>query len=133
MVRRFRKGKRARGEAGAPAEARQSAPLEALPRADNVPRYTSYQYCADTNAPLHDEVRRQLLYADQEGEMRAASDEEGEESGESDADEETLASPPTPTTESTSNAGNGKCRKCRKHTNPKPAGRLGERATERAG
>ena len=38
--------------------------------------------------------------------MRAASDEEGEESGESDADEETLASPPTPTTESTSNAGN---------------------------
>ena len=106
VVRRFRKGKRARGEAGAPAEARQSAPLEALPRADNVPRYTSYQYCADTNAPLHDEVRRQLLYADQEGEMRAASDEEGEESGESDADEETLASPTTPTTESTSNAGN---------------------------
>ena len=108
VVRRFRK-EQARARAAKRARPRrrgQSAPLEALPRADNVPRYTSYQYCADTNAPLHDEVRRQLLYADQEGEMRAASDEEGEESGESDADEETLASPTTPTTESTSNAGN---------------------------
>ena len=118
VVRRFRKGKRARGAAGAPAEARQSAPLEALPRADNVPRYTSYQYCADTNAHVHDEVRRRLLYADQEGEMRAASDEEGEESGESDADEETLASPTTPTTESTSPAGNT-------HTIRSPAGGSG--------
>jgi hypothetical protein len=90
-----------------------------------VPRYTSYQYCADTNAHVHDEVRRRLLYADQEGEMRAASDEEGEESGESDADEETLASPTTPTTPtttSTSPAGNTR-------GTSKP-GRLGERATD---
>ena len=31
----------------------------------------AYQYCADTNAPLHDEVRRQLLYADRERRRRA--------------------------------------------------------------
>ena len=73
---------------GASAETRQAAPLEALPRADNVPRYTSYQYCADTNGRMHDQVPLKLLYADQEGEMRAASDdEEGEESSESDEEE----------------------------------------------
>jgi hypothetical protein len=83
---------------GASAETRQAAPLEALPRADNVPRYSSYQYCADTNAHMPDEVPLKLLYADQEGEMRAASDdEEGEESSESDDEEpETNATTTTP-------------------------------------
>ena len=91
-VRRFRKA--ARAEAGAPAETLQAAPLEALPRAENVPRYTSYQYCVDTNAHLHDEVRWRLLYTDQEGEMRAASDDDDvdvDDEDSSESDEEATA------------------------------------------
>ena len=105
---KLRKGKAARGEkrgeTGAPAETRQAAPLEALPRAENVPRYTSYQYCADTNAHMHDEVRRRLLYADQEGEMRAASDDDddgeeddGEDDESDESDEETTPGKRSPT------------------------------------
>ena len=59
------------------AGAKQQVTQHVLPAVKNVPKYTAYQYSANGNAKLdEDQPKRRLLYADGEGEMRAASDDE---------------------------------------------------------
>ena len=67
-------------------EQRQQTRLVALPKVQNVPRYTSYMYAAYQNSHVRDEVRRRLLFPDQEGEMRVGSD--NDEISESDSESE---------------------------------------------
>jgi hypothetical protein len=70
-VKRFRAG-----PCGGELATRSACALEKLPRVDAVPPYSSYQYSPDANAFIREENKRRLMYADQEGEMRVASDAE---------------------------------------------------------
>tara|TARA_B110000977_G_scaffold125247_2_gene160408 strand:+ start:3643 stop:7164 length:3522 start_codon:yes stop_codon:yes gene_type:complete len=67
--------------------AKQLVVTRPLKKANNVPRYTSYQYAANLNAHITGDVKRRLLYADGDGEMRAVSDDDESGSDSEDEDE----------------------------------------------